>query len=411
MKIAFVSTLAAHQWGGSELLWSEAASHLAQQGEAVYANICGGTERVAGVAMLAQAGVKINERRIRLGPDHLRPVVRTMAIALGPVIRHTSRYAFARWLARVRPELICVSNAWIGDDQHLLKLCLKSGTPYAIIVQSNSEHMWPDDVEAQKLAEIYGKAQRVYFVSEANRRLLERQLAVELTNAEIVRNPFHVRWSARPSWPADDGVLRLACVGRLEAEAKGQDLLFQVLAQKHWQSRPITLSFFGSGCNEQSLRRLTEKLGLRDQVTFCGYEQNVERIWEKHHMLVLPSRFEGLPIVIVEAMLCGRAAIVTDVAGNAEVVEDGVTGFVAEAPTVRHLDAAMERAWENRQSLQGMGALAGKKIRELVPKHPAAEFARRLLALTVPAEGPAKIESPLPPRLFDLPMGETNANS
>ena len=65
-------------------------------------------------------------------------------------------------------------------------------------------------------------------------------------------------------------------------------------------------------------------------------------------MLVMPSRFEGLPLAIVEAMLCARPVVATDVAGHAEVVEDGVTGFLADAPTVGAIAAALERCWVRR---------------------------------------------------------------
>jgi len=44
-------------------------------------------------------------------------------------------------------------------------------------------------------------------------------------------------------------------------------------------------------------------------------------------------------------MLCARPVVATDVAGNSEVVEDGITGFLADAPTVRNLGNAMERLW------------------------------------------------------------------
>ena len=71
-------------------------------------------------------------------------------------------------------------------------------------------------------------------------------------------------------------------------------------------------------------------MGL-EKVTYGGFTEDVESIWASHHALVLPSRSEGLPLVVVEAMLCGRPAIVTDVAGNAELIQDGVSGFVAAA--------------------------------------------------------------------------------
>ncbi|MFN7141853.1 MAG: glycosyltransferase, partial [Limisphaerales bacterium] len=83
----------------------------------------------------------------------------------------------------------------------------------------------------------------------------------------------------------------------------------------------------------------------------------------------------------VEAMHCKRLAIVTDVAGNAEVVKDGLSGFVAEAATVQHLNQAMERAWEQRHRWRQIGEMAGCWIRELVPSDPGAVFAQTLLRL------------------------------
>ena len=80
-------------------------------------------------------------------------------------------------------------------------------------------------------------------------------------------------------------------------------------------------------------------------------------------------------------MLCGRTAIVTNVGGNAEVVDDHVTGFLAAAPTEADFDEALEKAWERRDEWRAMGSLAASRIRELVPADPAAEFACQLLEI------------------------------
>jgi len=85
-------------------------------------------------------------------------------------------------------------------------------------------------------------------------------------------------------------------------------------------------------------------------------------------------------------MHCGRPAIVTDVAGNAELIEAGVTGFVAEAATEEHLHAALERAWDQRQNWQQIGAAAACAIRELVPADAVGDFAQKLLDLAAPGQ-------------------------
>ena len=120
--------------------------------------------------------------------------------------------------------------------------------------------------------------------------------------------------------------------------------------------------------------------GVADKVTFKGHRE-VKDIWADNHILVLPSRAEGLPITIVEAMLCGRPVLTTDVAGNAEFLEDEVTGFIVDAPTIKQLGAALERLWERRDQLEKMGAAAATAIRHLIPSDPVGEFARELKTL------------------------------
>jgi glycosyltransferase involved in cell wall biosynthesis len=172
-------------------------------------------------------------------------------------------------------------------------------------------------------------------------------------------------------------------VARPEPASKGQDLLLDVLQQDKWRERSVKVSLFGKGHSAQSVRQLASLYGLKD-VTFCGHAENVEEIWRKHHLLVLPSRFEGLPLALVEAMLCARPAVVTNVAGNTEVIEDGETGFVAAAPTAGHMDEEMERAWRHRGDWRSMGVEAARRIRRLVPPDPAREFVEELLTLVCP---------------------------
>ena len=139
----------------------------------------------------------------------------------------------------------------------------------------------------------------------------------------------------------------------------------------------MEVSFYGDGPNSAMLKNMKSYHGL-EGVVFEGFTADVEEIWKTHHALILPSRQEGLPLALVEAMLCGRPAIVTDVAGNAELLEDGVTGFIAAAPTTLHLDAALEQAWGQRSRMRRMGEMAGERVRQQVMRNPAAAFSEEL---------------------------------
>src|SRR5262249_50599877 len=221
-----------------------------------------------------------------------------------------------------------------------------------------------------------------YFVSRANLQLAEKQIGCELPNAEIVRNPFNVDFNASPPWPANNnGEIRLACVARLDSPSKGQDILLEALAGPAWMKRGWHLKFYGDGKMRTVIERLIGRFNLGDRVTLAGYVSPVEQIWTENHALVIPSRREGLPLAIVEAMLCGRPVIATDVAGNSEILEDGVTGFLADAPTVASLAKALERFWERRTELRKMGQAAAKSIRKSIPKEPVRVFSEKIECL------------------------------
>lgn len=369
--IVFVSTLNCAPWGGSELLWYEAALRLAKAGHKVAVSVCGWPNPPKQLETLRQAGIEVNERWS----------VRRWQSISGPVMRRVNRLRFSRWLADQHPDLVCTSSGSIADDLALVGQIAQMQAPFVLLLQAAAESLWPNDTNAQRLIGLYEKSRRWFFVSEGNRQLLETQLGIALPKAEVVRNPFSVRRDVSLPWPSQEDGIRLACVGRLDPDAKGQDLLMHVLASERWRSRPLTVSLFGKGDKKEGLSRLMRRLQIENKIKFAGHVDGIEALWATHHALILPSRFEGLPLATVEAMHCGRIPIVTDVAGNTEVVTDGVTGFVAEAATAQHLDAALERAWQRRGEWQRMGQEAAKCIRELVPADPAAVFADRLVEL------------------------------
>jgi glycosyltransferase involved in cell wall biosynthesis len=166
----------------------------------------------------------------------------------------------------------------------------------------------------------------------------------------------------------------------LDPPSKGQDILFEALSAPQWVGRNWRLYLYGEGPMRNVLERLVQHFGLSERVVFAGHRP-VEEIWAWNHVLVMPSRAEGLPLAIVEAMLCARPVVATDVAGNSEVVEDGITGFLADAPTARSVGNAMERLWGNRAKIEAMGMAGAKKIRELVPPDPVGKFTDKIKCL------------------------------
>jgi len=360
-RIAFIAVNQSAPWGGSEELWAQSAMRMVQTGYQVGVNVRGWDPSVAQVDALAEAGCSVSYRWYNKTPFHLIQ------------FKLYKEETYYRWLDQFKPDLAVISQASNIDGIGWMNACMARNIPFVPISQAAASNYWPPDDVAERLAVAYRQAATACFVSQRNIDLTVKQIAVELPNAQVVRNPFKVDYDAAPAWPASTEPLKLACVGRLEPFSKGQDVLFEVLKLEKWRQRPLEVTLYGKGTSAATLAKLKDLWQL-DRVTFGSYVNNVEAIWESHHALILPSRYEGLPLAVVEAMLCARLCIVPDVAGNTELIEDNVSGFVADAPQIKCLDEALERAWQQRSRWYEMGQAAAANARKLIPKDPIGEF-------------------------------------
>jgi glycosyltransferase involved in cell wall biosynthesis len=371
-------------WGGSEELWWAAVCELRERGHDVEVlKTCVDPEHPR-IRALGDRACRVRELD-RPSPSRAWAAA-SLALprryALDAARRQIAVAAHA--LMTRRPDLVVVAQGASFDGAHLATLCRRLRLAYVVISQKATELHWPPDFVRAYLADALGGARLALFVSEHNRRLTEEQIGRRLERAAIVRNPVLAGADGPLPWPAGErGPAKLACVARLYIPEKGQDLLLRVLASEHWRARPLEVAFFGDGPHRRSLEELALRLGVTN-VVFAGHTADVQAIWREHHALVLPSRAEGMPLAAVEAMMCGRMAIVTDVGGTAEIVEDGETGFVASAAGIDALDDALEAAWARRDEWPALGRSAARRIRELVTGDPALELAERLIAAAAP---------------------------
>lgn len=366
MRFAFISTMNDFPWGGSEELWSRAALQLRAAGHEVKAWVMDWPQPSAPRTALVRQGIPLETV-----PSRQTPAARRVWNKLSQ-----RRHRLHRGLTEYRPDLVILSQGWIMGGAEWARVCRRAAIPYIVIVHCNAE-MWWFQEQLASAVESYTGARKVLCVSQANLDLLRLQLGERLPAAEIVRNPYNVSPDLPASWPDESGGWKLACVARLDLAAKGQDLLLQTLSDPRWRSRSVEVNLFGSGPDEPALRRMVEQLGL-ENVQFRGHVFDVAGIWEENHLLVLPSRYEGLPLALVEAMWCRRPAVVTDAGGNRELCIDGQTGFVASAPKVPLFADALERAWERRHDWKRMGEAARMLAEEQIPRDPVALFCRRL---------------------------------
>lgn len=171
------------------------------------------------------------------------------------------------------------------------------------------------------------------------------------------------RSRAREHWRIPPGRPVIAGVGRLNYQ-KNFALFLEIAAQA---SRDEPSAFFviaGSGPEEETLRKRAAELGLgADRLLFAGYVAEMASFYPAVDFLLMPSRFEGLPMTLLEAMAMGVPTVASRLDGISEIIEDGINGRLvppgdrdAFAARLRELLAAPEKA-------AAMAAAAQQKVR------------------------------------------------
>jgi glycosyltransferase involved in cell wall biosynthesis len=373
MKIAFVTLMAGASWGGSEALWAAAAQAAAAAGHEVMASMHALVAGHPNAQQLQRAGVRIhvhtrhadaNQTAPSLGQRVLRRVLRS--------IREVNPDAPYQEMMGFGPDYLCISCGHVVDllrNPALQELLVRFEQPYCIINQYNDERGTLPIPDAQRLKNLYKRARQVFFVSHRNLCTTRRQLVSQLTNASVVKNPVNLSDTSLVAFPADD-TAHFACVARLECNYKGQELLIQILSEARWRERKWKLNLYGTGPDEAYLQELIAFHNLSDRVVLKGHAGDMRRVWAENQIQLMPSYGEGTPLSLVEAMLCGRPAVVTDVGGNGEITQAGETGFVAEAASVHSFGKALEEAWESRSRWREMGKRAHEKALHFIDPDP-----------------------------------------
>jgi glycosyltransferase involved in cell wall biosynthesis len=372
-RIGFVSTLDPFPWAGSEELWSQTARRMAEFGYRVGINVFSWENEACQVKELSQTENCEVYRR----PKSTSLWQRSLNKVFTPEQLNWADFHMQGWLKRFQPDLVAISTGAGFDGKEWMQACQKQDIPYVIIVQLADIVFWPDSETVKEISDLFARAKAVFFVSKHNLENFSKLFARNLDNATVTYNPLNLNLETKVDWPEDSSTLHLACVARIGIEHKGQDILLEVMSQPKWRNRPITVTLFGDGHHKGIMQNLKNFWQL-DNIIFGGFAEDIASVWSKHHALVLPSRYEGLPLAVVEAMTCQRICIVTDVGGNSDLIEDGISGFVASAPTTRIFEETLDRAWERQHEWQQMGENAARRVREIIPRDPVANFVKEL---------------------------------
>jgi glycosyltransferase involved in cell wall biosynthesis len=119
----------------------------------------------------------------------------------------------------------------------------------------------------------------------------------------------------------------------------------------------------GQGVEREKLEALVKKNGLEQKVLFVGVQKNIPQFLTSIDCFVLPSRYEGLPLVLIEAMAAGKPVIVSDFDSAKEVVVSNVNGIIVPRENPEALAQAMRHVMED-EGLRKKMATGARKTAE-----------------------------------------------
>jgi glycosyltransferase involved in cell wall biosynthesis len=202
-------------------------------------------------------------------------------------------------------------------------------------------------------------------------RYYRQQVGVPASKVEVIYNA--VRFG-RPPQPTDRETARFALrlppetlvlgtLGRL-TEQKGQRTLLQAVATLAGDLPDLVLFLAGTGPLRDALEAEATRLGIADRVRFLGVRRDRATLYAAMDIFVLPSRWEGLSLALVEAMGAGSAVVATDVGGNPEVVRDGRTGLLVPPADAGALAAAIGKLAGDPALRWSLGTAAAADARD-----------------------------------------------
>lgn len=226
-------------------------------------------------------------------------------------------------------------------------------------------HVWLDRLTSRWMDGFVGISEEVCAVWRDREGIPDSRMV-------CIRNGIDTQYFRRDSesWPSryelglpETGSIVLT-VANYRAE-KGHVFLIEVITQILRERTDLQFCWCGKGEDAGKLRTLVAEKGIAERVHFLGHIQDVRPLLAHSELFVLPSREEGMPLSLLEAMSMEVACIATDVGGVSEVLRDGMDGTLVQYPEVDDCAQAILQ-YQNQPALR---CSHGRSARQRVIDH------------------------------------------
>lgn len=230
--------------------------------------------------------------------------------------------------------------------EHLKELDLPIGGDEGLAVLGmyhNSFKSCKDIGDLRRVKAAYSDINRFYALTEGDRDMFACE---GMTNASYMYNPVELL-SRPPVVPFAKRPKRAVYVGRF-AKEKNVPKLVRAWAAVAKDYPEWSFDIYGVGPDESNIAREIFESGCTDSVSLLGPTQNPEVVFSEARLMLMGSDFEGLPVAIVEAGLCGTPSLVTDCCpGMSVLIEDRKTGLIARDQDMFDFESLLREYLEN----------------------------------------------------------------
>jgi len=339
--------------------------------EVIYSFEMGGSERLACAIAEAMVNhdydVKVVALYTNSGPikDQL---AKTNIEAIGLDLEGTNKL-IALWrilslFIKERPDVVHAHHV-----AQLIKIYLPARLACVrrIILTEHASYSLVVKPRLRMLARIFAKrADQVTTVYKGLEEIFINDFHVRPDRVVTIPNGVDVaRYKGKPvSAKADDKNFHIACLGRL-VEAKDHENLVQAVKLVVESGvTDIRVNIIGDGPLRDQIESLIKKNKLSDYISMLGNRTDIEILLQSHDILVLSSKREGFPMVILEAMSCGVPCVATAVGGVPDIINSS-NGWLVKKEDARALADGILMAYHNKNKFPEMS----KAARETIIRH------------------------------------------
>ncbi|GAB3228077.1 hypothetical protein GCM10027346_12180 [Hymenobacter seoulensis] len=374
MRIAFVALMSNAPWGGSEVLWTKTASYALDKGHDVFFSTYNWPALNTNIELLIKKGAMY----------YLRPLYNLQSRIINKICKKVGlEFSEISALKKFNPDLILFNQGGaytLMYHSELIDYVNEYKVPYALICHSYTDNPTLDKKQRNFINSIFANSKKIFTVSTSQVSIIERQLAARILSNVIVQNPWNIPKINPLPFPSETlDIPQFASIASLTVHTKGQDLLFEALGSTKWRQRSWVLNLFGEGPDKEYLEDLALFYGIGDRVKFHGHVQDIVKIWSFCHLLILSSRIDSGPMVVVEAMICGRPVVATPVGLVSDWLSPGLTGYITHGISSNAIDESLEMAWENKSDWEKIGLHASISAAKQIDVDPVNTFLDHLI--------------------------------